>query len=444
MNVLVIAPHPDDEAIGCGGAILKHAHDGDDVFILHLTAGEAGIPDADPEHARTTRRLEALDAARLLGAALLDSLHWPDGFVPTDEAAVARLRSYIAGYDVVYVTHAGEDHADHAAAAKLVTLALEDMEDPPQVWTYEVWTPQARVDRLVDISDYIDQKQDAIEAHASQVALQHFSTAARGLAMYRAGMAGRSMDYAEAYGRLGAKGQNVKIAVCMFTYAESRDHYRAGYARTTWRAALQNLQPGPGVELVWHIADDGSPRDHIDDLLEIAHFHDVSGVTVSNSERRGYGASYNAATSALHGPVDMVLCLEDDWQLMRPLELSPLARAIEASAGTPYQIDCVRLGYLGWTQELYGGLVQHGGMSFLLLDHDSPEPHVFAGHPRLETVARQREIGVWPEGLRAGTTEWEVAHRQRAREGVAWPLDLGMNASQDYCNTFAHIGAVQA
>src|SRR5262252_5885989 len=46
-NILVIAPHPDDECIGCGGAICLHAAKGDRVVIVFITSGEKGLKNLD-------------------------------------------------------------------------------------------------------------------------------------------------------------------------------------------------------------------------------------------------------------------------------------------------------------------------------------------------------------------------------------------------------------
>ena len=101
---------------------------------------------------------------------------------------------------------------------------------------------------------------------------------------------------------------------------------------------------------------------------------------------------------------------------------------------------CVRMGYIGFTQELRASFVSHGGLFWLALDPASAEPHVWSGHPRLETAGWQREVGPWPEGMAAGATEFEVAHRPAARQRVAWPVDL----IRPYGDAWAHVGTCQA
>jgi len=74
MNILVIAPHPDDEAIGCGGSICLHVERGDRVVAVFLTSGELGLKHLSPAQAWGIREGEARCAARVLGLAGLHFL----------------------------------------------------------------------------------------------------------------------------------------------------------------------------------------------------------------------------------------------------------------------------------------------------------------------------------------------------------------------------------
>lgn len=218
-----------------------------------------------------------------------------------------------------------------------------------------------------------------------------------------------------------------KVAIILFTYN------RLAYAKRTIAAVHSNLRVSGDVWL--HIADDGSSQAYRDELFKFAHEHFGDKVSITNSERRGYGASYNLATQAVHEAAEFILPLEDDWELSRELNLDPLLNALKDP-----RISCIRLGYVGWTQALRGEFIASAGKTYLLLDPSSPEPHVFAGHPRIETVKRQRLIGPWPEGLRAGETEFAVAHWPEARAGIVWPVDLVLA----YGDLFLHIGSVKA
>src|SRR5687767_8382251 len=66
MIVLVIAPHPDDECIGCGGAICRHVQRGDKVHAVFLTSGELGLKELPREQAWQMREEEARNAAKIL------------------------------------------------------------------------------------------------------------------------------------------------------------------------------------------------------------------------------------------------------------------------------------------------------------------------------------------------------------------------------------------
>lgn len=224
-------------------------------------------------------------------------------------------------------------------------------------------------------------------------------------------------------------------AVCLIvlTYAPPEHPQRAIAAVNTLVAALNNIRYSGLLNV--HIADDGSPEAHREKLREIAGGYDhVGTVGVTNTERGGYGASYNRATQAVHTGNEIVIPLEDDWRLTRDLDLDPLvATLLDDDLG----IRCIRLGYVGFTQQLFGEFLHTPAGPMLLIDPESPEPHVFAGHARIETREFERAIGPWPEGIAAGPTEFEVSHRPEARRGNAWPLNYGP-ASQRTDALFVH------
>ena len=219
----------------------------------------------------------------------------------------------------------------------------------------------------------------------------------------------------------------------LLTYAPSDQPRRGEAAANTLVAALDHIRySGP---LNVHIADDGSPEPHRAMLRAIAGGYDgVGTVGVTNTERSGYGANYNRATQSVHLANEIILPLEDDWRLTRDLDLDPLVATLRAE--TP-SIRCIRFGYVGFTQPLLGEFVHTAAGPMVILDPASPEPHVFAGHARIETREFERAVGPWPEGIAAGPTEFEVAHRDEARRGIAWPLDYGP-ASQRSDALFVH------
>ena len=128
MNVLVIAPHPDDETIGCGGALCLHAKRGDRVVIAFLTSGELGLKLLPRQKAWTIREKEANAAAKILGVARIYFLRQPDWTLGDHIKMGARaLRPVLLAVKprLIYVPHEAEEHPDHQAAVPLLRLALK-------------------------------------------------------------------------------------------------------------------------------------------------------------------------------------------------------------------------------------------------------------------------------------------------------------------------------
>jgi LmbE family N-acetylglucosaminyl deacetylase len=139
-SCLVLAPHPDDEVLGCGGTIAQKVRHGASVSIAFLTDGRGGVP-GSPEDARALREAEATRAAAALGlpADRLVFLGFEDGRLGDHvEQAAATLREMIAalGVQELFVPYRCEYHADHQAAWRIGDRCHRD---GIRVYEYPVW-----------------------------------------------------------------------------------------------------------------------------------------------------------------------------------------------------------------------------------------------------------------------------------------------------------------
>jgi N-acetylglucosamine malate deacetylase 1 len=165
-RVLVLAAHPDDETVGCGGTMSLLADRGTAVTVLFASDGDAtvGSPHTAEETGRR-RRAEAEAAVAVLGAtARFAGL--PDGRLPErpDELRAAVQAAIDEGQpEAVFVPWFLDGHADHRAVSDaLAACRLGDVE----VWGYEIWTALVP-NRLVDITPSIDRKRAALAEHAT-------------------------------------------------------------------------------------------------------------------------------------------------------------------------------------------------------------------------------------------------------------------------------------
>lgn len=205
MNILVVAPHPDDDALGMGGSIAQLAAAGEAVRTIYLTAGEKGCPGDDEDLTANRRLQEADNAAVTLGLSGWICWHYPDGQLSQrSDSVVLQLAAYFALQkpDTIYVPHDAEAHTDHKTASMLVRRALERSVYSPTVLMYEVWTPMPVYDAAltIDITPTIGTKLIAIRKHESQVNRIRFDEAALCLARYRGELHNRPHGpYAEVF-----------------------------------------------------------------------------------------------------------------------------------------------------------------------------------------------------------------------------------------------------
>jgi LmbE family N-acetylglucosaminyl deacetylase len=186
-RVLTVAAHPDDEILGCGGAMAAHRLRGDPVSILILgegltsrapTRGDANL-DALPELQGDARR-----AAGIVGVDDVTLLDFPDNrfdSVPLLDVvkAVEREKARVKP-DVVYVHHWGDLNVDHGVTFNAVMAAFRPLpgERPVAIYAYEVpsstgWAGPSPASafvptHFVDIAATLDRKIAAMEAYASE------------------------------------------------------------------------------------------------------------------------------------------------------------------------------------------------------------------------------------------------------------------------------------
>jgi LmbE family N-acetylglucosaminyl deacetylase len=186
--VLVVCAHPDDESVGCGGALRLHALDGDEIVTVFLTSGEGG-GHGEADHAATRRR-EAGRAARILGIGELQFWEEPDGRLRARPALAERLTALIEAVQpsFLYAPQPHDDHPDHRAAARIVKRAVAAASVEPTIRFFEIWSPLGDMDEIVDISAVIAEKRRAIRAYRSQCAVMRLDDASVGLARYRGEM----------------------------------------------------------------------------------------------------------------------------------------------------------------------------------------------------------------------------------------------------------------
>lgn len=201
MNVLVVAPHPDDETIGCGGALARHVDAGDRVRVAFLTSGELSDKERPPEEVKAEREREAQAAAGVLGGCELEFLRLPDWGIehelPRGCVELRRIVERMAP-DRVYVPHGDEWHPDHRAAFVITTRVTRHL--ATDVLAYEVWTPLREYSVVEDITQQMARKLEALRRYRSQLRDFDYVRAADGLNRYRGALAARS-DYAEVFAR---------------------------------------------------------------------------------------------------------------------------------------------------------------------------------------------------------------------------------------------------
>jgi N-acetylglucosamine malate deacetylase 1 len=180
--VLVVAAHADDEVLGCGGTIAKHAISGDKVYVVFMTNG-VGSRNAKIDEIKH-RKKASEEAAKILGVSLTKQFDFPDNKMDTValldviqsiEEVISKLQP-----EIIYTHHIGDLNIDHQITHKAVMTACRPHPDfcVKEIYSFEVpssteWQTPGYSPFIpnvyIDISEQIEIKRHALEIYSEEM-----------------------------------------------------------------------------------------------------------------------------------------------------------------------------------------------------------------------------------------------------------------------------------
>ena len=180
LDILAFGAHPDDVELGCAGTIAKEVSLGKKVGIIDLTQGELGT-----RGSAELRKVEATNAAEILGVSVRENLGFADGFFVNDKEHQLEIIKMLRKYqpEIVLCNAVDDRHIDHGKGSQLVSDAcflsgLQKIETELDGEKQEKWRPKLvyhyiqwknlEPNFVVDITGFISQKIDSVMAYSSQ------------------------------------------------------------------------------------------------------------------------------------------------------------------------------------------------------------------------------------------------------------------------------------
>lgn len=180
LDILAFGAHPDDVELGCAATISKEVSLGKKVGIVDLTQGELGT-----RGSAELRKVEAANAAKILGVVTRENLGFADGFFVNDKEHQIKIIEMIRKYrpEIVLCNAIDDRHIDHGKGSKVVSDAcflsgLQKIETELDGEKQEKWRPKLvyhyiqwkniEPDFVVDVTGFMSKKIDSVMAYSSQ------------------------------------------------------------------------------------------------------------------------------------------------------------------------------------------------------------------------------------------------------------------------------------
>lgn len=194
-RILIVAPHPDDETLGCGGVLINYGAQCD---ILLLTDGRKGYLSTDlvdEEELIQKREKEIRFVAKSVNVQNLMMLHIPDGSVKAYRNWIKKVN--LSPYTMVFVPNRKERHRDHCMVTSIVIHMIRQQHLNIRLYEYEVWSPLAEPTDYLDISAVIQEKKKLVSYYKTQLKYVDYWRMVSCLNGYRG--VSQKVEFAEAY-----------------------------------------------------------------------------------------------------------------------------------------------------------------------------------------------------------------------------------------------------
>lgn len=202
-KIFVLSPHPDDDIIGCGGTLHIYHQKGAEITSIYMTDGRKGNPECNEDDLVSKRKEEAKKAATIIGIDRLIFLDNRDAELSPSPKTIAELSAILKDLkpEAVFLPFLLDNHHDHIATNDIFVRATKDYNDAIMCYGYEIWTPIAAPNCIVDITNQIEVKIEALQQHGSQLEVLNLTEAVYGLSRYRCAlhMLSNKYKYAEAF-----------------------------------------------------------------------------------------------------------------------------------------------------------------------------------------------------------------------------------------------------
>jgi len=342
-KVLVLAPHPDDESIGCGGALALHALSGDPVKVVFLTNGAMGDSSGkrDREEYVSLRKKEALEACAGLGITDTEFWLYEDRRLAGSRGALRQMIDLLESYspELVYAPSLIEINPDHRAACFLLYDAIRSRDFNFEVAFYEGSQPiSANV--LVDITSVLDRKIEAIGVYETQLSERPYGELSIALNRFRTLTLPKEITHAEAFS-LWSSGLIRKTGLLSLPFLKverlAPELREAGplvsiIVRTKDRPnllsnALRSIKEQTYANLEIVVVNDGGQD--VEDLVT-ALTGNIPVTYLTHDRRKGRSAAANAGLKAAKG---LYLNFLDDDDVLYPDHLETLVSCLSATGG---------------------------------------------------------------------------------------------------------------